>query len=257
MMLIKLGGSVITDKSRLRTFRKDNVSRLAEEIARAGKEVVLVHGAGSYGHVVADRYQLQRGFFEDRQLEGIGEVMQDVRDLNAKVMKTLRSKGVNGASIPPSVAAELDNGTLVGLSLRVFERYLELGITPVTFGDVALDRSRKFGICSGDQLMERLAEHFRPESAIFCTDVDGVFSSDPNTDPDARLIEKVDRSALDLLPRRSKYVDVTGSIHGKIECMLRMSSNCGNCIVINGNVKGRLESALKGKKVKGSTIVGG
>jgi isopentenyl phosphate kinase len=257
MILVKLGGSVITDKSRLRTFKKESVSRLAGEIARAGKQVILVHGAGSYGHVIADKYQLQHGFLEGRQLEGLGKVMQDVRDLNAKVMKALSSKGINAASIPPSVVAELDNGALVRFDLQVFERYLELCVTPVTFGDVALDRSRRFGICSGDQLMERLAEHFRPESVIFCTDVDGVFSSDPNTDPKARLIEEVDRSVLDLLPKKSKYVDVTGSIHGKIECILRMSSNCDNCIVLNGNVKGRLESALKGKRVKGSRIVGG
>lgn len=257
MILVKLGGSVITDKSRLRTFREENVSRLAGEIARAGKEVILVHGAGSYGHVVADRYKLQHGYVEDRQLKGVGEVMEDVRDLNTKVMRVLMSKGLIGVSIPPSVAAELDNGTLVGLDIPVFERYLNLGIMPVTFGDITLDRSRRFGICSGDQLMERLAQHFRPVSVVFCTDVDGVYSSDPSTNPDARLIERVDARTLDILPRESRYVDVTGSIHGKIECMLRMASNCDDCIVLNGNVRGRLESALKGTKVKGSRIVGG
>jgi isopentenyl phosphate kinase len=257
MILVKLGGSVITDKSRLRTFKRENMSRLAGEIARAGKQVILVHGAGSYGHVLADKFDLQRGFIENRQLEGLGKVMQDVRDLNVRVMRALNSKGINAVSIPPSVASELDNGKLVHLDLRLFERYLELGVTPVTFGDVALDRSRRFGICSGDQLMERLAKHFRPESVIFCADVDGVFSSDPNMNPKAKLLEEVNRSVLDLLPRKSKYVDVTGSIHGKIECMLKMSSNCDNCIVLNGNVRGRLESALRGKRVRGSRIVGG
>jgi isopentenyl phosphate kinase len=256
MILVKLGGSVITDKSRLRTFRRENASRLAGEIARAGKQVILVHGAGSYGHVLADRYQLQLGFQEDRQLAVLGEVMQDVRELNFKVMRELTSKGISAASIPPSTIAELEDGELVHLALPIFEKYLNLSMTPVTFGDIALDRSRRFGICSGDQLMEKLTEHFNPESVIFCTDVDGVFSSDPNRDPKARLIEEVDRSVLDILPKRSKYIDVTGSIHGKIERMFNMSSNCRNCIVLNGNVKGRLELALKGKKVKGSRIIG-
>ena len=32
MMLIKLGGSVITDKSQYRTFNKEQVSRLCREI---------------------------------------------------------------------------------------------------------------------------------------------------------------------------------------------------------------------------------
>lgn len=256
MILVKLGGSVITDKSQLRTFRKENVSRLAGEIARAGKQVILVHGAGSYGHVLAERYQLQHGFLDNRQMAGLGRVMQDVRELNFKVMRELTAKGIGAVSIPPSVTVLLKDGEIVHLELQTFEKYLDFGLTPVTFGDVALDQSRRFGICSGDQLMEKLAEHFNPESVIFCTDVDGVFSSDPNHDPKARLIEEVDESILGLLPRQSKYVDVTGSIHGKIERMLKMSSNCSTCIVLNGNVKGRLEAALRGKKVKGSRVIG-
>ncbi len=55
MMLIKLGGSVITDKSQYRRFDKDAVSRLCREIAESGKQAVVVHGAGSFGHIVAKR----------------------------------------------------------------------------------------------------------------------------------------------------------------------------------------------------------
>lgn len=257
MFLVKLGGSVITDKARLRTFRSGMVARLAGEIVRAGREVIVVHGAGSFGHVIADRYRIQHGYLEDSQIQGLARVAHDVRELNLRVMRSFCERGLNAISIPPSVVAELDNGRLVELDTRPFERYLDMGITPVTFGDVALDRSRKFGICSGDQLMEVLAERLSPEGAIFCADVDGVYSSDPALDKNARLIEEITPSALYDIPRTAKCVDVTGSIYGKIECMLRMSSSCRNCIVLNGNVKGRLESALKGRRVRGSRIVGG
>ena len=257
MMLVKLGGSVITDKGSYRTLRADTLSRLANEIRASGSTVMIVHGAGSYGHIIAAKHQLQKGYSDSSQLEGMAQVMEDVRALNLEVVSRLNRAGVPSVSLPPSAVAELSNGTLSRLDLDRFERYNELGVVPVTFGDVALDSRRRFGICSGDQLMESLAERFRPERIIFVTDVDGVFTSDPNVDPDARLIENVDRAALDALPRSQRCADVTGSIFGKIECMMRIASHGGDAVVINGLASGRLEAALRGQRVIGSKVVGG
>ena len=53
MILIKLGGSVITDKNRPLTARLDVVQRLAYEIAACEEKVVLIHGGGSFGHIKA------------------------------------------------------------------------------------------------------------------------------------------------------------------------------------------------------------
>ena len=62
MILIKFGGSVITDKAEYRKFNKETVARLADEIKRSGQEVIIVHGAGSFGHVVSKQYNLQKGY---------------------------------------------------------------------------------------------------------------------------------------------------------------------------------------------------
>lgn len=53
MIIVKLGGSVITDKAEYRRFRADTVARLASEIASSGERVIVVHGAGSFGHILA------------------------------------------------------------------------------------------------------------------------------------------------------------------------------------------------------------
>ena len=53
MILIKLGGSVITDKKEYRKFNRDIVARLCSEIKDSGEDVIVVHGAGSFGHVIA------------------------------------------------------------------------------------------------------------------------------------------------------------------------------------------------------------
>jgi len=256
-MLVKLGGSVITDKTGLKDFKEEQTRRLALEISRSGEDIILIHGAGSFGHVLANRYSLHRGHESDEQIEGLATVLQDVRELNLKVMREFERVGVPCASLPPSSMAELDDGKLVDLQTDKFRSYAELGIMPITFGDVCLDRSRGFGICSGDQLMEWLSREFSPHRVIFCADVDGVYTADPNVRDDARLIPEIDENTLGELPRTERCVDVTGSIFGKIESMMSIASHSKECFVINGTVPGRLEAALKGEEVIGSRVISG
>ena len=255
MMLIKLGGSVITDKTKYKTLRTDVLERLAKEIKSSGKDVILVHGAGSYGHIIAAENELQKGFLRDSQIPAASQVMEDVRTLDAEVIKCFNSAGMPCVSLPPSAIAKLQSGKLNELDCRVFQDYLDIGIMPVTFGDECLDTERKFGICSGDQLMTRIAEHFKPEITIFCTDVDGVYTSDPYSDKDAQLIEIINQNVLDELPRTQHCADVTGSIFKKIEHMMNIAEY-SRAIVINGLVPGRLKAALCDEEVIGSRVEG-
>jgi isopentenyl phosphate kinase len=254
MILVKLGGSVITDKTQYRKFKRAATDRLAREIKSSGKRVIVVHGAGSFGHIEAKKYSLHRGHLDDSQIPGVAKVMLDVRDLNLKVMQSFDAADLPAASIAPGACAQLKEGVLTFLDMEPFKGFNDLGIIPVTFGDVALDGRRGFGICSGDQLMLALVREFHPERIVFCADVDGIFTSDPNLDRNAQLIERVDRSVLDDLPRTERCQDVTGSIFGKIDCMLQMTGRKGEAWVVNGAVPGRLEKALKGEPVVGSIV---
>jgi isopentenyl phosphate kinase len=84
---------------------------------------------------------------------------------------------------------------------------------------------------------------------VFVSDVDGLFTADPKKDPDAKLIEHVDSSMLDNIDSELSVADVTGGIRGKIEEMLQMCGDSGECVLLNGTVPGRLESFLKGGDV--------
>ena len=247
MMLVKLGGSVITDKSKYRTFRPETVHRLAKEMADSGERLIVVHGAGSYGHVIAKKYELHMGRKAPGQEKGVAQVSWDVRELDTLVLKALVEEGLDAVSLVPGSCTMLTDGKLTSVDLDKFRRYFDMGVTPVTFGDVALDSKREFGICSGDQMMEVLAERFRPKRAIFVTDVDGVYSCDPHMDKGAKLIPEIDRSTLADLPRSTRCDDVTGSIYAKIEYMLGIASHAKECLIINGNVPGRLRAALCGE----------
>jgi len=256
MILVKLGGSVITDKSRLRTFRRAACERLARELRPARGQLAIVHGAGSFGHILAKRHSLHEGLREESQLLAVASVQRDVRELNLRVLEALIDNGIRAVSVPPAASATFRNGRIVSFGAEVFSEVLGLGLTPVSFGDVVPDEDMGFSICSGDLVMEALARAFHPTLVLFCADVDGVFDSDPKRNGRAKLIPELDRSALTKLRRtEATSIDVTGGIHGKLERMLATAQHCERCMIVNGNVPGRLENAIRGRKVLSTTVI--
>ena len=66
LVLLKLGGSLITDKTRPYTARLDKLADVATQIARAlhadpELSLVLGHGSGSFGHTAAKKYKTRDG----------------------------------------------------------------------------------------------------------------------------------------------------------------------------------------------------
>lgn len=258
--IVKIGGSVITDKTKPFTFKKEIMKRLAEEIKEADKKSILVHGAGSFGHIFADKYKLHEGYKNDNQIKGVAKVQRDVKNLNLMILNALIDAGINAVSIPPSVIVKCRNKKIVEMDTRIFKNYLDMEIMPVTFGDVVLDEKLKFCICSGDQLMLYLAKAFKPKKAIFCTDVDGIYTLDPSINKNARLLEQVDvnflRNMLKIGKSKTKKTDVTGEMFGKIDTIIKISKIGVDTIVLNGNIKNRLKGALSGRTIK-CTRIGG
>ncbi|OGS55316.1 MAG: hypothetical protein A3K60_00500 [Euryarchaeota archaeon RBG_19FT_COMBO_56_21] len=258
MILVKLGGSVITDKSRLKTFRKASCDRLCTELGQARKALAVVHGAGSFGHIEAKKHALHKGYRSDSQIQAVASVQRDVRELNLKVLGSLLDSGIRAVSVPPASAGSFSGGKLRSFSKAPFEMQLDLGLTPVSFGDVVPDRTMRFSICSGDLMMEALAKAFKPKLVVFCADVDGVFDRDPKRNPRAELITEFDESSLRSMRRtEARHADVTGSIYGKLERMLVISQHCEKCMIVNGNVPGRLRNAIAGKQVVSTLVVPG
>ncbi|MGI5964295.1 MAG: isopentenyl phosphate kinase [Candidatus Methanomethylophilaceae archaeon] len=257
MILIKLGGSVITDKTRYRTFNEERVARLCREIKESGQDVLIVHGAGSFGHVLAKKYRLQNGFSSEDQILPASQVQYDVRKLSLMVVKQLIDAGIPAVSVPPGSCFVMDGGKLIARDTEAIVRLRNLGIMPVTFGDVVTDRRRGFGICSGDQLMEILADLFDVKKIIFVSDIDGLYTDDPKINKDAKLIASVGLDTFSSVSYSDRVADVTGGVREKMETMLRMSRNERECILVNGTADGRLGALLRGEKVTCTIAKGG
>jgi len=66
LIILKIGGSVITEKGSVSRAREAEIDRISREIAVFRKDsdsqLILVHGAGSFGHPHAMKYRLSEGF---------------------------------------------------------------------------------------------------------------------------------------------------------------------------------------------------
>ena len=249
MILIKLGGSVITDKSQYKKFNEEQAARLCREIAESGRQCIVVHGAGSFGHVLAKKYRIQDGFREGEQIAAAAEVHHDAMELGMLMTSELMKAGIPAASVAPGNCFVLENGRLIVTDDEAVRRMQTIGIMPVTFGDVVMDRVKGFAIVSGDQMMEYMAKVFEPERIVFVSDIDGLYTKNPKLHPDAELIPVVTEETMRSVGTEEDVADVTGGVRNKMEAMLRMCAPGRDCILVNGTVPGRLLALLEGKDV--------
>src|SRR5947209_8576240 len=98
MLLVKLGGSVVTEKTHLRTPRSAAIRRLAGELASLREPLLIVHGAGSYGHILARRHRLNEGGPTLPRRLAAAAVQADVRELDGLVVRALNRAGLAGVS---------------------------------------------------------------------------------------------------------------------------------------------------------------
>ena len=258
MIILKLGGSVITDKSKECFFRKEIVDNLSKQIKKANKEIILVHGAGSFGHIQAEKFKLNNGYFDKKQLHGFSVTHERVQRLNTLVLKSLQDNGISAVSISPHSIVKLDNHKLADMNYNIFEEYLKNQFTPVTFGDVVLDKKLRFSICSGDLLSIALANHFKPEKVIYVIDVDGLYTSNPKINKNAKLLES---STIEQLENFStsldSHADVTGGMGGKLDAIKTIAKLGMNTILVNGNKPDRLYKLLVEENAQSTIIYGG
>ncbi len=230
MIIVKLGGSIITDKSRYHTFRKTRTSTIIRELSRLEDDMVIVHGGGSFGHIMAKEYGLP-GILDEKRRIGTAIVHKDMVDLNQMVTSLLIDHGISAVSIPPS--SFIFKGKK---DYSVFRAFLENGMTPVSFGDVFIEERGQVGIYSGDSIMLDLAEEFKPARALFITDVDGIYDKNPKLHEDARLLRSIEDKAV----FEGTVADVTGGIAGKLDAIKKMRKFVKEIYILNGSDPARM-----------------
>ena len=254
LVFVKLGGSVITDKTQPETDRSEVIARLAGEVARASAarpelRLVLGHGSGSFGHVVARHYGTRLGVRGAEQWRGFAEVASVAALLNRIVAEQFLEAGIPVWSLQPSAMAWCRAGALVSMSTRFVERALSVGLVPLLHGDVALDEIRGGTIISTEQIFAYLARKLRPAQIVLVGVVDGVFDRDPLRDPSAKPVPEISAANWEKVQDTlggSHATDVTGGMQAKVAEMVSLVQGTPGLTahLISGERHGALEAIL-------------
>lgn len=263
-VLLKLGGSLVTDKSLENTFKPDVCRRLGGEIRSAlsklGAPLILGHGAGSFGHYAAKKHRTDEGLPGGGGWRGYSETRRSVIALNKLMLDAFAEADFYPACSPPSACGTAWDGKLVYLDLKVIRGILRLGQTPMVCGDALLDEKRGFTICSTEDIFEFLAPRVGAGRILLACDVDGIIAGDPLSPSAASYrIEKVTATNFDDARREiagAATKDVTGGMVGKLKSLMRMAETTGvkEIRIFSGLIEGAVESALLGE-YRGGTVI--
>jgi isopentenyl phosphate kinase len=248
---LKLGGSVLTEKSVEKTARHDTIRRIVSEIADAldqdpSLQLLLGHGSGSFGHSTAAEYGTHLGARSDRDWKGFAEVWQSARELNSILLEALRTAHLPVISFPPSASALSDNGRLISMATEPIDRALEAGLLPVIYGDVVFDRDIGASIASTEEVFAYLTDFIKPGRLLIAGMEEGVFDlvrSRPRLLPE---ITPANRGELQFAAPEGK--DVTGGMASKVDLCLRIASANPDLeiLIFSAEPPGQLQEVLSG-----------
>jgi len=222
-MIIKIGGSVLTDKKREEiVFRENVIKNICDELGQLysnGYRFILVHGAGSAGHVPVKRHKLYLGITSKDKLLPLTSTQNLVNKLRQKVLEYLEKSGVPAVMFYPSSLIVQRRGRIIYFFSESIRRFYETGFVPVLSGDMVadLDDNIRISVCSGDQIVFKLAEIFASKQIIFGVDVDGIYRDFGK--PTQAVIERITYSEAwktIMEVGESKAIDVTGGMKGKL-----------------------------------------
>jgi len=254
-VIVKLGGSLVTRKREVEKLRPKVLARLGRELASAtGVPLVVLHGAGSFGHPGASRFGLarppDRGVPTARRARGAAIVSAEVRRLHLAVLRALVAAGASPFSVPMANLARNREGSVASVDAGPIQDALERGAMPVSFGDVVPDDAWGFSILSADTIAAELVPILRPSRVVFATDVLGILTTAAGGR--RTVIEELDDASIAGLSDGARVRDVTGGIRQKAATMRAIARAGVDTVLISGLTDGALARAIRGESVYGS-----
>ncbi len=263
LVLLKLGGAVITEKSARESPRLEELRRLAREIASwrgAGEGRLIVgHGSGSFAHVAAQATRFSQRPGDPLRIAAVAAA---ARRLNGLVVDALIDAGIPATAIPGNLLARSLDAAVVAVRVELVADLMQSGLVPVLYGDAVTDRTQGGAIASTEQLLAALAREVRTDRIVLATDVDGVYEVDPDSEDagDTKPIPLITPASVDQLSSlggaRKGATDVTGGMYSKVRRMVRLVEELPNLKVriVNGLEPGAVLKALEDREAGGTVI---
>jgi isopentenyl phosphate kinase len=262
LIFLKLGGSLITEKTRPHTHRPEVISRLSEEIQSAREEnpqlqLIIGHGSGSFGHTPAQKYNTRQGVYNPNEWSGFFQVWQSARDLNNLVWEALSRAGIQVVVFPPSACVSSHNKIIVNWNIQPIQAALQAGLVPLIYGDVIFDDEIGGTIFSTEDLFVHLAMQISPHRILLAGIEPGVWAGYPSRNQILPAINPDSLPGIRSVLHGSAATDVTGGMVEKVEEMLALAQRISKLevLIFSGDHPGLVKAALLGAS-PGTRITG-
>ena len=254
LTFLKLGGSLITDKTTPLTARRPVIARIAAEIAQYRNEhpdelLLIGHGSGSFGHAIASQYGTQNGVRTPEEWQGFAEVWAAARALNQIVFEELTSAGLPVIDFPPSAGLIAKDQTPIHWDIQPLTLALKQGLIPVVQGDVVFDLALGGTIFSTEQVFAFLAPLLKPARILLAGVEMGVYT---NPEEPEKIIDRITPETLHAIQPMlsgSAAADVTGGMLSKVQEMLALLEALPDLKIriFSGVVEGNIRRGLDGE----------
>jgi isopentenyl phosphate kinase len=246
LAVIKLGGSVITNKDVPLSLNELAINRILNAISKIKIPIVLVHGGGSFGHYWSIRFNMHSKP-DNYSPYGISVVHQSMVHLNDFIVNSMMRKKMCPYSIAP--LSFMDNDKINKMQILNLGKIAKSKMIPITFGDVIYRYRMKYSVISGDEIMTIISSVLRPTKIVFALNVDGVYK-------DLETREMIETFEKDEVKFSRVKSDITGGMHRKVREALKISTMGLDVHILNGLKPERIVDLIENNKFKGTVIRG-
>jgi isopentenyl phosphate kinase len=255
LIFLKLGGSLITDKTHAYTPRLEKLDDLSRQIAIALRDnpslrLVLGHGSGSFGHEAASKYGTREGVSGAEAWQGFAEVWYQASRLNRLVVEALHKAGIPAVTLAPVAMVLARDGKVAAWDLTSLKSTLANGLLPVIHGDVIFDEKKGGTILSTEDLFSHLAIQMKPKRILLAGLENGVWKDFPTR---KHLIKEMTPLSFGKQASglgRSTGADVTGGMQAKVTEMLKLVEQIADLevLIFSGEKADNIRLALQGEE---------
>jgi len=266
LTVIKLGGSLLTDKSKPYEARRSIIASTAKELKECIDEgliesLIVVNGVGSFGHPPVLEYKLYKGFTGPEQFIPLSKTQGIVNEFRLMITKEFQDAGLPVNLLHPSSMVVAEKMHIAKTSFEPLKGWMTMGMIPILGGDLLYDTVMGFSVGSGDELAITLVRQLGANRLIFAMDEAGIYDDNPKKNPNAKLLKEIDINNLDSVINDLKQVgdvDASGAMRGKLSSIGLVQDLVKEGLetaLLSMMEYGNLKAFLRGKDVPCTKIV--
>jgi isopentenyl phosphate kinase len=226
-IVIKLGGSVITDRDVPYTLNPDMCLALIRKISAFKRRyphdrIVLILGGGSYGHTPVHEFRLETEHVREAgSVSRFSRLTIGLYKLVSDFMDIAFDQSIELHPFQSSAMLTCNDGQIDAYFSEGVERCLSLDGVPLITGGSVFDDNLGQIVFGSDRVPELFARIYNVTRCIFVSDVQGVMNK-----VDGGIFDEITSDGCANLFNSiyaSRKVDVTGGMRGKVEAAMRLT----------------------------------